>query len=125
MQDHVCASPHRSSRVTSIWSWPPFSVRCFALLHFFFWRGVPPFFVPEMMNILVFFPILSQFHGVCMGRSGTSVYAAYSLFSHLCYVGSFGDLGDPVLRTLRNVSEEFVTVYAYWDTKECFFFCKL
>ena len=46
------------------------------------------------MNLLVFFPILSQksvsgsrLHGVCMGRSGTSAVAVYALFSHFCYVG--------------------------------------
>ena len=37
----------------------------------------------------------------------------YALFSHFCYVGSFGDLGDPVVPTLRGVSGDVVTVYAY------------
>ena len=32
-----------------------------------------------------------------MGRSGTSANAVYALFSHFCYVGGFGDLGDPVV----------------------------
>ena len=52
-----------------------------------------------------------------MGRSGTSAHVAYALFSHFCYVGGFGDLGDRVLPTLRGVSGDAVTVYAYWDTK--------
>ena len=32
---------------------------------------------------------------------------------HFCYVGGFGDLGDPVLPTLRGVSGDVVSVYAY------------
>ena len=54
----------------------------------------------------------SRLHGVCMGRSGTSVAAAYALFIHFCYVGGFGDLIDPVLLTLRGASGDVVTVYA-------------
>ena len=50
-----------------------------------------------------------------MGRSGTSAYAVYALFSHFWYVGSFGDLGDPVVPTPRGLSGDIVTVYAYWD----------
>ena len=50
-----------------------------------------------------------------MGRSGTSAHAVYALFSHFCYVGGFGDLGDPVVPTLRGVSGDGVTMYAYWD----------
>ena len=59
------------------------------------------------MNLLVF-SILSrksvsgsQLHGVCMGRSGTRAHAVYALLSHFWYVGGFGDLGDPVVPTLR------------------------
>ena len=48
-----------------------------------------------------------------MGRSGTSASAVCALFSHLCYVGGFGDLGDPVVSTLRGMSGDVVTVYAY------------
>ena len=48
-----------------------------------------------------------------MGRSATSAYAVYALFSHFCYVGGFGDLSDPVVPTLRDVSGDVVTVYAY------------
>ena len=58
-----------------------------------------------------------RLHGVCMRRSGTSAYAFYALFSHFCYVGGFGDLSDPVVPTLRGVSGDVVTVYAYEDTK--------
>ena len=36
-----------------------------------------------------------------MGRSGTGACAGYALSSHFCYVGSFGDLGDPELPTVR------------------------
>ena len=48
-----------------------------------------------------------------MGRSGTS--AVYALFGLFCYVGGFGDLGDPVVPTLRGASGDVVTAYAYWD----------
>ena len=55
----------------------------------------------------------SQLHGVCMGRSWTSASAVYALSSHFCYVGGFGNLGDPVVPTPRGVSGDVVTVYAY------------
>ena len=49
-----------------------------------------------------------------MGPIGTSAIAPYVLFSHFCYVGSFCDLGDPVLLpTLRGASRDVVIVYAY------------
>ena len=48
-----------------------------------------------------------------MGRSGTSAHAVYALFGHFCYVGGFGDLGDPVVPTLRVASGDIVTVYGY------------
>ena len=54
-----------------------------------------------------------------MGRSGTSAYAIYALSSHFCYVGGFGDLGDPVVPSLRGVSGDILTVYVYQDTKGC------
>ena len=47
-----------------------------------------------------------------MGRSGTSAF-----FSHFCYVGGFGDLGDPVVPTLRGTSGDVVTVSASQDTE--------
>ena len=53
-------------------------------------------------------------------RSGTSADAIYALFSLFCYVGGFGDLGDPVLPTPRGVSGDVVTVYAYQDTERRF-----
>ena len=71
------------------------------------------------MNLLVFCDFepkkcfRSRLHGVCMGRSGTSAGAVYALFSRFCYVGGFGDLGDPVVHTLRGVSGDVVTTYAY------------
>ena len=79
----------------------------------------PPFFGSNIMKLLVF-SILSRksvsgsrLHGVCMGRSGTSSDAVYALFSHFCYVGGFGDLGEP----MRGVSGDVVRLYAYQDTK--------
>ena len=48
-----------------------------------------------------------------MGRSGTSASAVYVLSKRFCYVGGFGDLADPVVPTLRGVSGDVVTVYAY------------
>ena len=83
-------------------------------------KMTPPLFGSKIMNLLVFFSILSRksvpgsrLYGVCMGRSGTSAYAVYALFSHFCDGGGFGDLGDPVVSTLRGVSGDVVTVYAY------------
>ena len=52
-----------------------------------------------------------------MGRSGTSADAVYALFSHFWYVDGFGDLGDPVVPTLRGASGDVVTVYASQDTE--------
>ena len=82
-------------------------------------KMTPPFFGSKIMNLLVF-SILSrksvsgfQLHRVCMGRSGTSAYAVYALFSHFCYVGGFGDLGDPVVSTLRGANGNVVTIYGY------------
>ena len=46
-----------------------------------------------------------------MARSGTSDYAVYALLNHFCYVGRFGNLGDPVLPTLRGVTGDVVTAY--------------
>ena len=54
------------------------------------------------------------------GAEWDPAHAVYALFSHFCYVGGFGDLGDPVLPTVRGVSGDIVTVYAYQDTKEHF-----
>ena len=56
-----------------------------------------------------------------MRRSGTSADAVSALFGHFCYVSGFGDLGDPVLPTLRGVSGDVVILYAYSDTKRTFF----
>ena len=52
-----------------------------------------------------------------MERSATSANAGYALSSHFCYVGDFGNLGDPVVPTLRGCTWGVVTVYAYWDTE--------
>ena len=70
----------------------------------------PLFIGLKHMNLLVFFDFelkncfRSWLHRVCMGRSGMSADAVYALFSHFCYVGGVGDLGDPVLPTVRGVS---------------------
>ena len=48
-----------------------------------------------------------------MGWSGTGANIIYALFSHFCYVGGFGDLGDPVLPTLRALSGDVAIAYAY------------
>ena len=82
-------------------------------------KMTPPFFASKIMNLLVVFNFEpknvsgSQLHRVCMGRRGTSADAVYAVFSHFWYVGSFGDLGDPVVRTLRGVSGDVVIVYAF------------
>ena len=41
----------------------------------------------------------------------------YARFRHFCYVGGFGNLGDPLLPTARDVSGDVVTVCAYPDTE--------
>ena len=81
-------------------------------------KNDPPPFVWVKNHESLGFSILSRksvygsgLHGVCMGRSGTS--AIYALLSQFCYVGGFGDLGDPVVPTLRGVSGDAVRVYAY------------
>ena len=80
----------------------------------------PPLFWGRKSRIFWFFSIFSRksdfasrLHGVCMGWSGTSTDAGYALLSHFCYVGGFGDLGDPVVPTPRGVSGDIVTAYAY------------
>ena len=47
-----------------------------------------------------------------MGRIGTSAHAVCAFFGHFCYVGDFGDLGDPVVPTPRGASGDVVTVCA-------------
>ena len=44
---------------------------------------------------------------------GVGRAAVCALLSHFWYVGSFGDLGDPVPPTLQGVGGDVVTVYAY------------
>ena len=80
----------------------------------------PPLFWVENHESFGFFSILSrksfpgsQLHGICMGRSGMSAGVVHALFGHFCYAGSLGDLGDPVLCTLRGVSGDVVTVCDY------------
>ena len=79
----------------------------------------PFFWVENYESFGFFFDIEPKFffgsrlHGVCMGRSGTSVGAVYALFSHFWFFGGFGNLGDPVVPTLRGVSGDVVIVYAF------------
>ena len=55
--------------------------------------------------------------GFAWGGVGlTSINAVYQLLAIVCYFGGFGDLGDPVVPTLRVVSGD-VVVDAYQDTK--------
>ena len=83
-------------------------------------KMTPPVFWVENDEYFGFFSILSrksvsgsQLHGVCVGRSGTSACAGHAFFSRFWYVGGFGNLGDPVVTTLRGVRGDLVTVYAY------------
>ena len=69
------------------------------------------------MNLLVFFRFCSEkvipgpdAMGFVWGGVGRALYA---LFSHFCYVGGFGDLGDPVVPTLRGARGDVVTMYTY------------
>ena len=48
--------------------------------------------------------------GFVWGRVGRALYA---LSDNFCYVGGFGDLGDPMLPPVRSVSGDVVTTYAY------------
>ena len=43
---------------------------------------------------------------------GRALMQLMHFFSHFCYVGGFGDLGDSVVSTLRGVSGDVVTVSA-------------
>ena len=51
--------------------------------------------------------------GFVWGGVGRAPVQFMHFFSHLCYVGGFGNHGDPVLPTLRGVSGDVVTAYAY------------
>ena len=82
-------------------------------------KNDPPLFGSKIMNLLVFFDFEPK---KCFrdptpwglyGAEWDEPHAGYALFSHFCYVGGFGDLGDPVLPTPRGVSGDVVTVYAY------------
>ena len=48
--------------------------------------------------------------GFVWGGVGRALMQFMNFFSHFCYVGGFGDLGDPVVSTLRGVSGDVVTV---------------
>ena len=51
--------------------------------------------------------------GFVWGGVGRALMQFMHFFSHFCYVGAFGDLGDPVVPTPRGVSGDVVIVYAY------------
>ena len=51
--------------------------------------------------------------GFVWGGVGRALMQFMHFFSHFWYVGGFGDLGDPVVPSLRGVSGYVVTVYAY------------
>ena len=51
--------------------------------------------------------------GFVWGGVGRALMRFMHFFSHFCYVGGFGDLGDPVIPTLRDASGDVLTVYAY------------
>ena len=53
----------------------------------------------------------TQASGHCPRMFGSN--GVYALFTHFCYVGGIGDLGDPVVPTLRGLIGDVVTVYAY------------
>ena len=50
--------------------------------------------------------------GFVWGGVGRALMQFMHFFSHFCYVGDFGDLGDPVVSTPRGASGDVVTVYA-------------
>ena len=84
-------------------------------------KNDPPFFWVENPESCGFFGFRAEkvFPGpdsmgfVWGGVGRALVQFMYALFGHFCYVGGFGDLGDPVVPTLRGVSGDIVTVYAY------------
>ena len=66
----------------------------------------PPFFWSKIMNLLVFFDFEPK-----------KCFRVPTLFGFVWGgVGRAGDLGDPVVPTLRGASGDVVTVYAYYDT---------
>ena len=83
-----------------------------------------PFFRSKIMNPLLFFDseLKKCFRvptpwGLYGAEWDERFYAVYVVFSHFCYVGGSGGLGDPTLPTPRAASGDVVTVYAYKDTK--------
>ena len=80
----------------------------------------PPFFWVEDRESFGLFLIFSRksvsasrLHGVCMGRNGKHAQAVFAGFTHICCVGSFCDLGIPVLPTLNGVSADVLLVEGY------------
>ena len=78
-----------------------------------------PFFGSKIKNLLVFFDFEPK---KCFriptpwglyGAEWDERLCSLCTFQPFCYVGGFGDLSDPVVPTLRGVSGDVVTVYAY------------
>ena len=64
--------------------------------------SLPPFFGSKIMNLLVFFDFEPQkcFRaptpwGLYGAEWDKHLIAVYAFFSHFCFFGGFGDLGDP------------------------------
>ena len=80
----------------------------------------PLFFGSKITNLLVFFfdfELKKCFRvPTPWGLYGAEWDERFMQFMHFssnfCYVGGFGDPGDPVVSTLRGVSGDVVTVYA-------------
>ena len=51
--------------------------------------------------------------GFVWGGVGRALMQFMHFSAIFCYVGGFGDLGDPVVPALRGVSGDLVTAYAY------------
>ena len=78
----------------------------------------PPLFGSKILNLLVSFDFEAK---KCFrvptpwglyGAEWDGPCAGYAPFSHFCDVGSFDDLPDPELPTLRGVTGDVVTIYA-------------
>ena len=75
-------------------------------------KMTPPFFGSKIMNLLVFFdfePKKCSWVPTPLGLYG----AKWDERSCSLCTFQLGDLGDPVVPTLRGVSRDVVTVYAY------------
>ena len=110
---------------------PPLETHFFEVLRGGGFKNQPPLFLVENHESFGFFILNgtsvpgSRLHGVCIGRGWTSAHAIYALFSHFWYVGCFGDLGDPVVSTLRGVSGDVMIVCLLGYERVFFCACSL